>query len=266
MHDFKFHRPSSLRQAQQVLRDTPDGKLLAGGQSLLPVLKLRLAEPSDLISISGLGELSGIRREADAIVIGAGTTHADVAASREVRSTLPALAALAGMIGDPQVRHRGTLGGSVAHADPAADYPAAVLALDATIVTDRRQIAADDFFKSGMFETALERDEIITALRFPIVQKAAYAKFPNPASKYAVVGVMVASGARGVRVAVTGAGPSVFRFVDAEKALAQRFSVGALDAASYPSDDLLSDLHASPDYRAHLVPVMTRRAVALASQ
>jgi carbon-monoxide dehydrogenase medium subunit len=263
MQDFEFQRVTTVADAVKALRDAQAGKLLAGGQSLLPVLKLNLAAPSALISISAISQLQGIRREGSVLVIGAGTTHAEVAASKDVQSVLPGLAALAEQIGDPQVRNRGTLGGSVAHNDPAADYPAALLALGATVVTDRREISADVFF-TGMFETALARDELVTAVKFPSVQRAGYAKFPNPASKYAIVGVMVAQGPQGVRVAVTGAGPCVFRFAAAEKALAQRFAPEAIDGLTFPSDDLLSDLHAAADYRAHLVPVMTKRAVAAA--
>lgn len=262
MHDFNFHRPTSLARALEVLRAEPDAKLLAGGQSLLPVLKLKLAQPSDLVSLGALG-LGGIRREGAQLVIGAATTHAEVAASPEVNAALPALAALAGQIGDPQVRHRGTLGGSIAHNDPAADYPAALLALGATVLTDRREIGAEEFFR-GMFETALEPDEIITAVRFPLARRAGYARFPHPASRFAVVGVMVAESQGGVRVAVTGAAPCVFRFTDAEQALVRRFESAALAGLEYPADGLLGDLHASPEYRAHLIPVMTRRALALA--
>jgi carbon-monoxide dehydrogenase medium subunit len=263
MQDFEFQRAATVADAVEALRAAPEGKLLAGGQSLLPVLKLNLAAPSALISISAISQLKGVRREGAVLVIGAGTTHAEVASSGDVQSALPGLSALAEQIGDPQVRNRGTLGGSVAHNDPAADYPAALVALGATIVTDRRELAAEAFF-TGMFETALARDELVTAVKFPIVQRAGYAKFPNPASKYAIVGVMVAQGSGGVRVAVTGAGPCVFRFAAAEKALAQRFAPEAIDGLTHPADDLLSDLHAAADYRAHLIPVMTKRAVAAA--
>ncbi len=263
MQDFEFQRAATVADAVEALRAAPEGKLLAGGQSLLPVLKLNLAAPSALISISAISQLKGVRREGAVLVIGAGTTHAEVASSGDVQSALPGLSALAEQIGDPQVRNRGTLGGSIAHNDPAADYPAALVALGATIVTDRRELAAEAFF-TGMFETALARDELVTAVKFPIVQRAGYAKFPNPASKYAIVGVMVAQGSGGVRVAVTGAGPCVFRFAAAEKALAQRFAPEAIDGLTHPADDQLSDLHAAADYRAHLIPVMTKRAVAAA--
>jgi aerobic carbon-monoxide dehydrogenase medium subunit len=261
MRDFEFQKASSLSQAVAALRQAPEAKLLAGGQSLLPVMKMNLAAPSHLISISGLPELQGIRRQGDSLIVGAGVTHSSVAASPEVRSALPSLAALAELIGDPQVRNRGTLGGSVAHADPAADYPAALLALNATIVTDRRELPADSFFK-GMFETALGRDEIVTAVKFPTAQRAAYVKFPHPASKYAIVGVMVAKSGAGVRVAVTGASPCVYRHQAAEQALSKNLSTSALRGITTPQDGLLSDLHASAEYRAHLVGVMTQRAVA----
>lgn len=267
MRDFEFQRAASVSEAVAALKKAPEGKLLAGGQSLLPVMKLNLAAPSHVISISGLKELQGIRKQGNQLVIGAGVTHAEVADSAEVKSALPALAALAELIGDPQVRNRGTLGGSVAHNDPAADYPAALLALGATVVTDRRELPAAAFFK-GMFETALARDELVTAVKFPLVERAHYQKFPHPASKYAIVGVMVALAAPAsaapaarVRVAVTGASPCVFRHTAAEAALARSFEARALDGVSVPPDGLLSDLHASAEYRAHLVGVLTRRAV-----
>jgi len=260
MHDFTFHRPSSLADAAAAMQSAGEGKFMAGGQSLLPVMKLDLAEPTDVISLTGLSELDGIRVEGDALVVGAGSTHAEVADSEVVRGSIPALADLAGRIGDPQVRNRGTLGGSVAHADPAADYPAALVALGVTVVTDRREIHVDDFFL-GMFETALAEDEIITAVRFPIPDKAAYAKFPNPASKYAVVGVMVAQSGSGVRVGVTGAGTAVFRAAEIEAALSASFAAAALDLVEVGANGLVSDTDASAEYRAHLVGVMARRAV-----
>jgi aerobic carbon-monoxide dehydrogenase medium subunit len=261
MHDFEFHRPASLADALAVLRTDPESKLLGGGQSLLPVLKLGLAQPSRLVSLSRLEELRGLRRDGSTLVIGAGHTHSEVAASEAVRAAIPALAALAGAIGDPQVRNRGTLGGSVAHNDPAADYPAALLALGATVQTDRRRIAAEDFFH-GMFATALAPDEVVVAVHFPIPDTAAYAKFANPASKYAIAGVMVAKRGTDVRVAVTGAGPGVFRATALEEALSARFSAGALDGLQLASEELTGDLDASAEYRAHLVVVMARRAVA----
>ncbi len=261
MQNFGFQKPRDLAAAVAAAKKAPEGKYLGGGQSLLPVMKLGLAAPSELIALSGLAELKGVRVEGKELVIGAGTTHAEVAASAEVKKAIPALADLAGHIGDPQVRNRGTLGGSLAHDDPSADYPAAVLALGATVVTDRRRIAADAFFQ-GMFQTALAPDEVITAVRFPLPEKAAYAKFPHPASKFALVGVFVARGAGGVRVAVTGAGPSVHRSAPLEKALAARFAPEALAGVAVPAGGLQNDPFGSAEYRAHLVAVMARRAVA----
>jgi carbon-monoxide dehydrogenase medium subunit len=261
MQEFAFHRPENVAGAVGALKAAREGKILGGGQSLIPVMKLGLASPSDLVSLAGVAELRGIRREGKDLVIGAMATHSEVAESAEVRAAIPAVASLAGHIGDPQVRNRGTLGGSLAHDDPAADYPAAVLALSATVVTDRRQIPADTFFK-GMFETALHPDEIITAVRFPVPDRAAYAKFPHPASKFALVGVMVAQGPTGVRVAVTGAGPCVFRASALEAALARRFRPESLDGVTFPSQGLQSDGFASAEYRAHLIGVLARRAVA----
>jgi carbon-monoxide dehydrogenase medium subunit len=263
MYNFTYHRPATLADAVQALAAAADGQVLAGGMTLLPTLKQRLAQPSDLIDLAAVAELSGIKQESGAIVIGAMTSHADVAASPEVAKAIPALARLADSIGDPQVRNRGTLGGSIANADPAADYPAAAVGLGATVHTNERTIAADDFF-TGMFETALNDNELVTAVSFPVPQRAAYAKFANPASRYAVVGVFVSQGNDGVRVAVTGAGPSVFRVAAMEQALSGKFSADALDGISIPADDLNSDLHASVEYRAHLVSVMAKRAVAAA--
>jgi aerobic carbon-monoxide dehydrogenase medium subunit len=261
MENFGFHRPKDVAGAVAAAKKAPDGKYLGGGQSLLPVMKLGLATPTDLISLAGIAELKGIRIEGKELVIGAATTHADVADSAEVRKAIPALADLAAHIGDPQVRNRGTLGGSLAHDDPSADYPAAVLALAATVVTDRRRIAADAFFQ-GMFQTALAADEVISAVRFPIPEKAAYAKLPHPASKFALVGVFVARGPSGVRVAVTGAGPSVHRSGPLEKALSARFAADALAGLTVPEAGLQSDPFGSAEYRASLVVVMARRAVA----
>jgi carbon-monoxide dehydrogenase medium subunit len=263
MYNFTYHRPATLADAVQALAAAADGQVLAGGMTLLPTLKQRLAQPSDLIDLAAVAELSGIKQESGAIVIGAMASHADVAASPEVAKAIPALARLADSIGDPQVRNRGTLGGSIANADPAADYPAAAVGLGATVHTNERTIAADDFF-TGMFETALNDNELVTAVSFPVPQRAAYAKFANPASRYAVVGVFVSQGNDGVRVAVTGAGPSVFRVAAMEQALSGKFSADALDGISIPADDLNSDLHASVEYRAHLVSVMAKRAVAAA--
>jgi len=265
MKNFAFHRPTSLQDAVAALGSAKDGKLLAGGQSLLPVMKLAMAEPSDLISLSSIAGLDGIAMEGDTLVIGARATHAAVASSEVVAGAIPALAALADGIGDPQVRNRGTLGGSVAHADPAADYPAAVLGLGATIVTERRQIAAADFF-TGLFETALAADEIITAVRFPKPEQAAYVKFPNPASRYPVVGVMVAKVGGEVRVAVTGAAEKVFRSSELEQALGADFSEKAARGVQVPSQDLSNDPDASAEYRAHLISIMTGRAVAALGQ
>jgi carbon-monoxide dehydrogenase medium subunit len=262
MHDFQYHRAASLEDAAGKLEAAADGALVSGGMTLLPTLKLRLASPSDLVDIGGIAELSGIKADGGAVVIGATATHAAVAGSADVRGKIPALAALAGGIGDPQVRNRGTIGGSVANNDPAADYPAACLALGATIKTDRREISADDFF-AGLFETALDEGEIVTAVSFPVPEKAAYEKFPNPASRYAMVGVFVAKGGDGVRVAVTGAGQDgVFRVAAMEEALAANFSADAVAGVGVASDGLNSDMHASNEYRAHLIGVMAKRAVA----
>jgi carbon-monoxide dehydrogenase medium subunit len=264
MHAFDYHRPTTLAEAVALLKGASDGKLLAGGHTLIPTLKQRLASPSDLIDLGAIKELKGIRQEGDRLVIGAGTPHAEVAASDVVRSSIPALAYLAEHIGDAQVRNRGTIGGSIANNDPAADYPAAIVGLNATVRTNRREIAADDFF-TGMFETALGDDEIVVSVGFPKPTKAGYAKFPNPASRYAIVGVMVAQTGGGVRVAVTGAGPCVFRLPDFEQALASNFSPSAVDGLSVSSSNLNSDIHASAEYRAHLVKVMAKRAIAAAS-
>jgi carbon-monoxide dehydrogenase medium subunit len=264
MYDFNFQRPTSLDAATKALAAADDGKYLAGGMTLIPTMKQRLAQPSDLIDLGAIDALSGIRREGDELVIGATTTHAEVAASEEVRSAIPALAELANHIGDPAVRARGTIGGSIANADPAADYPAAVVGLAATVQTNKRSVAADDFF-TGLFETVLDDDELVTEVRFPIPARAGYAKFPNPASRYAVVGVLVAEGPGGTRVAVTGAGASVFRVADMEKALAGDFSPQAVAGISVPASGLNSDIHASDEYRAHLVTVMAKRAVAAAT-
>lgn len=261
MQDFEYSRPSSLAEAVAAMMDTADGKFLAGGQSLLPAMKLEFASPSALVSLAGVPELGGITLEDGTLAVGALTTHADVATSAVVREAIPALADLASHIGDPQVRNRGTIGGSVAHNDPAADYPAALVALGATLVTDRREMVAEDFFR-GAFETSLEPDEIIVSIRFPLPGKAAYAKFASPASKYAVVGVMVAQAEGGVRVAVTGAGHGVFRVPAMEAALAADFTEDAIADVYVDAGGLMSDVDASAEYRAHLVTVMARRAVA----
>ena len=264
MYEFNYHRPGTLEAAAAALAAAEDGLVLAGGQTLIPTLKQRLASPSDVVDLGSIAGLDGVRREGESIVIGAMTRHADVASSPEVQSAIPALASLADGIGDPQVRNCGTIGGSIANADPAADYPAAVVGLGASIRTDRRTISGDDFF-TGLFETALEEGEIIVSVSFPIPRRAAYAKFPNPASRYAIVGVMAAETSGGVRIAVTGAGDRVFRAGAMEAALAGSFSADALEGASVPSDGLNEDIHASADYRAHLVGVMARRAVAAAA-
>lgn len=266
MYAFDYTRPKALNEASDALQADGDAKLLAGGMTLLPTMKQRLAAPSTLIDIAQLAELRGLSLESEAggpathIRIGAAMRHCEVADSAELRQHLPALADLAGGIGDPQVRARGTLGGSVANNDPAADYPAGLLGLDARVLTNQREIGADDFFV-GMFSTALAPDEIITAVRFRIPRRAAYAKFAQAASGYALTGVLVADFGGDIRVAVTGAGPGVFRWKAAEQALAARFEPAALASLNHPADDLNSDLHASAAYRAQLIKVMTQRAV-----
>jgi carbon-monoxide dehydrogenase medium subunit len=262
MYSFELVRPKSLADASAALSKS-GGKALAGGQSLIGAMKVRLAQPGTLVDLSQLTELKGIKKEGDAITIGALSTHAEVAASSVVTSGIPALAALANGIGDRQVRNMGTIGGSIAHNDPAACYPAAVLGLNATIRTNRRTIAADDFFK-GMYETALADGEIITSVSFPIPKKASYAKFPSPASRFALVGVFVAQTASGVRVAITGAAPRVFRSKELEAALGKSFTADAAKATKVGASGLNADLHASPEYRAHLIPVLAARAVAAA--
>ena len=263
MYDFNYHQPTTLAEASALIAAAEDGVYLAGGLTLVSILKQRLAQPSDVIDIGRLEGLDGIKSLGGVIEIGAMTRHGDVAASIDVKKAIPALASLASMIGDPQVRNRGTIGGSLATSDPAADYPAAVLALKATVHTDKREIAADDFFHD-LFETALEPGEIITKVSFPLPERAGYAKFPNPASRYALVGVMVADLGAGVRVAVTGAGPCVFRQRDMEAALSDKFSAEAIADITVPDDSFNSDIHASAEYRAHLVTVMAKRAVAAA--
>ena len=260
MYAFNYHRPSSVNDAAALASKSVDAKLLAGGQSLVQAMKLRLAQPSDLIDLGSLKDLAGIKAGGSEITIGAMTRHAEVAKSADVKRAIPALAALAGMIGDPQVRNMGTLGGALANNDPAADYPAAVLGLGATVSTNKRKIAADDFFK-GMFATALQQGEIITSVSFPVPKRAAYTKFKNPASRFAIVGVFVADTGSGVRVAVTGAGAGVFRQKDMEKALSAKFAPESAAGVKQKADGLNSDLHASAEYRAHLVSVMAKRAV-----
>jgi carbon-monoxide dehydrogenase medium subunit len=264
MYNFTYHRASGLRQATNMLGKFEDAKLLAGGMSLLPMMKLRLASPANLVDLGKVEGLSGIELRGRSLVIGAMTRHAEVNTSPVVQQSIPALAELAGKIGDPAVRHRGTIGGSLAHNDPTADYPAACLALGGTIITTKRRIPADEFF-TGLFETALASDEVITKVSFPFAKKAAYQKFPNPASRYAIVGVFVAKRPSEVRVAVTGAGASgVFRVTAFEEALKKRFSPKSLEGLTEPADGLSSDIHASAEYRAHLIGVMARRAVAAA--
>ncbi|HKE39783.1 MAG TPA: xanthine dehydrogenase family protein subunit M [Casimicrobiaceae bacterium] len=260
MYAFEYQRAKSVADAAAALTKS-GGKALAGGQSLVGAMKLRLANPGTIVDLSGIAELKGIKKEGDSIVVGALTTHAEVASSPIVNQAIPALATLAEGIGDRQVRNRGTLGGSIANNDPAADYPAAVLGLGATVQTNKRKISADDFFK-GMYETALADDEIITAVSFPIPKKAAYMKFPQPASRFALVGVFVAQTGGGVRVAVTGAASHVHRASAIESALSKSFTPDAAKAVKIPADHLNSDIHASAAYRAHLVSVMASRAVA----
>jgi carbon-monoxide dehydrogenase medium subunit len=264
MYEFDYHRPASLDEVANLLDARPEAKLVAGGMTLVPTLKLRLAKPSDLVDLAAIPSLRGISDEGGALVIGGMTRHAEVNRSALVKAGIPALAALAAMIGDPAVRNRGTIGGSIANNDPAADYPAALVGLGATVRTTSREIAADDFF-TGMFETALAPTEIVTSVRFPKPQAAAYQKFKNPASRYAIVGVFVARTPGGVRVAVTGAGPCVFRVPAMEAALAASFTPEAIKDITIPDTGLNSDIHASAEYRAHLVGVMARRAVAACS-
>jgi carbon-monoxide dehydrogenase medium subunit len=261
MYEFNYQRPVSVAEAVDAVKKANEGQFLAGGQTLLPTLKQRLAMPSDLVDLAGIGELKGISVDDGNIVIGAMTRHVDVAASADVQAMIPALAALAGDIGDRQVRNRGTLGGSIANNDPAADYPAACVALGATVSTNERTLAAEDFF-TGLFETALGESEIVTSVSFPPPDRAAYTKFKNPASRYAIVGVFVAENGPDVRVAVTGAGGGgVFRVPEMESALMGDFSAAALEGIYVSPDGLNSDIHAAADYRAHLIGVMTRRAV-----
>ena len=264
MYDFSFDRPKTLEEASRLLAAGGEARYLAGGQTLIPTLKLRLANPGTLIDLKGIAGLDSIERKGTVLAIGALVCHAVVAASPLVHESIPALAALAGGIGDVQVRNRGTLGGSVANSDPAADYPAAVLGLGATIVTNKREIAADDFF-TGMFETALKPGEIVASIGFPVPRRAAYVKFPSPASHYAMVGVFVAEMAAGIRVAVTGAAPHVFRWSSAEAALGKRFAAPAIDGLLVSPHELLSDTHGNAEYRASLVATMTKRAVSAAA-
>jgi carbon-monoxide dehydrogenase medium subunit len=260
MYDFNYHKPDSIDEAIQLFLGAEDGIYLAGGHTLLPSMKQRLAAPTDVIDLAGIEGLSGVESVGTDLEIGALTAHDEVATSPVVQSVIPALAELASLIGDAQVRNRGTIGGSVANSDPAADYPAGVLGLGAEIVTNKRSITADDFF-TAMFETALEEGELITKIKFPKPEAAAYVKFPNPASRYATVGVFIARTGSGIRVAITGAAPSVFRSTDMEEALSRDFSVEALEGISLDAGEMNSDLHATAEYRAHLCTVMAKRAV-----
>ncbi len=265
MYSFTYHRPTTVRQAASLLAKNEDAKLLAGGHSLLPVMKLRLARPSAIIDISRVEGLSGIEVKGRSVVIGAMTRHGEVANSSVVQEAMPALASVPGSIGDPQVRNVGTIGGSIANNDPNADYPAACLGLGATIITSKRRIPADEFFQ-GLFETALEPDEIITKVQFPIAKKAAYQKFKHPASGFALVGVFVSKRGPDIRVAVTVAGANgVFRVTAFEEALKKRFAAKSLEGLTVPTDGMGNDIHAGSEYRAHLVGVLARRAVAAAT-
>lgn len=258
---FRYHKPQLVSEAVEILRASEDAVLLAGGMSLLPMMKQGFAAPGDLIDLGGIAELNGVTVTDKEIRIGAMTPHAVVAASDDIAARIPALSALARGIGDPQVRNRGTIGGSVANSDPAADYPSAVLGLGATIVTDRREIASDEFFL-GLFETALEQDEVLTAIRFPVGGQANYRKFRQSASGFALAGVFVSrSGPREVRVAVTGAASNAFRLTEAEAILSEDFRPEALSDLNVQDEDMNSDIHASREYRAHIVSVLTRRCV-----
>lgn len=264
MYAFTYQRPSSIDEAVKLLKQGGEGKLLAGGQTLLPAMKLRLASPGTLVELSGIKGLSGIKADGKSVTIGAMTKHVDVMNSPEVQKSIPALAYLASVIGDPAVRNRGTIGGSLANNDPSADYPAAALGLGATIKTNKRAIAADEFFK-GLFETALGEDEIIESVSFPVPASAAYQKFRNPASRFALVGVFVSKGSGGARVAVTGAGESgVFRVKEMEAALGKDWSAKAIEGVKVPPKGMIADLHGTAEYRAHLIGVLARRAVAAA--
>ena len=264
MHDFNYHEPKTLAEAAAILRAARDGAFIAGGMSLIAALKQRRVRPSDLVDLRLIEGLSFIRRDADALVIGAMTRHADVADSALVRGAIPDLARLVGEMADPSVRNRATIGGSIAHGDPAADYAPALVALGATIVTDDRSIAADAFF-TGAFATALRKGEIIKAVSFPIADAAAYVKFANTASRYAIVGVFVARRGSAVRVAVTGARSCVFRIKEMEAALEKSFTPDAIKAIAIDPRGLTADIHGTPEYRAHLIGVMAQRAVASAA-
>lgn len=261
MYDFAYHKPTSIADAVKILSEDPDAKPISGGMTLLPALKHRLNQPTALVDLGGIAELKGVKREGDAVVIGAMTTHYDVATSALLKEAIPALARMAATVGDTQVRNRGTLGGSLANNDPAADYPAAAVALGATFITSSRRISAEDFFV-GMFTTALEAGELLVAVSFPIPQKAGYAKLRNPASRYSMAGVFIAKDPSGVRVGVNGAGPGVFRQAEMEAALTANWSAAALEGVRQSPGDLNSDIHGSAEYRANLVEVMAKRALA----
>ena len=261
MHTFSYVKATSLKHAGELLAANADAKLLAGGMTLIPTMKARLAQPSHLIDIAGIAELSGIEAKDGKLSIGAATKHVDVSRSAVVKKAIPALAYLASQIGDPQVRNRGTIGGSIANNDPAADYPSAALSLGATIVTTKREIAADDFFQ-GMFSTALQEGEVVVKIVFPVPAKAAYEKFPHPASGYAMAGSFVTQNGKDVRVAITGAGPGVFRWKEAEAALSKKLAAASVEGLSVDATDLNEDMHGTKEYRANLAKVMTKRAVA----
>ena len=264
MYNFNYQKVNSQEEAVSARQSADDGTYLAGGMTLIPTLKQRLAQPSDLIDLSEIADMVGVTDNGNSITIGAMTTHAAVSDSDLVKSKIPALAGLAGNIGDPQVRNRGTIGGSISNNDPAADYPAGCLGLNATIITNKREILAEDFF-TNLFETALEEGELVTAVKFPIPDKAAYAKFPNPASRYAIVGVMVVQTSGETRAAVTGASDSgVFRATDIEEALGNNLDAAAAKMVKVDADGLNSDIHASAEYRAHLISIMASRAAAAA--
>jgi carbon-monoxide dehydrogenase medium subunit len=259
MYAFEYQRPTS-RDAAKAAASGADTRYLAGGQSLIQAMRLRLSQSERLVDLGGIADLKGIRAENGGVTIGAMATHAQVASNADVKRTIPALAELAAGIGDPMVRNMGTIGGSIANADPAACYPTAVLALGATIHTDRRKITADDFF-TGLYETALQPGELITAVSFPAAQKAAYIKYKQAASRFALIGVFLAQSAGGVRVAVTGAKSHVFRATEIESALAKSFTPGAAKAVKMPTTDINADLHGSAEYRAAMISVMAGRAV-----
>jgi carbon-monoxide dehydrogenase medium subunit len=265
MYEFNYRKVDSVEAAVESMQQADDGKFVAGGQTMLPTMKHRLASPSDVIDLGGIAELVGVYVEGDTLIIGAMTTHAAVAASAEVQAAIPALAKLASNIGDPAVRNKGTIGGSIANHDPAADYPAAVIALGAMVKTSRREIPGEEFF-TDIFETALEEDEIITAVTFPFAEAAAYMKFENPASRYAIVGVFVAKTGGEVRVGVTGATSCAHRGLRLEAALGGQLDASGIDSVELPLENMNSDIHASAEYRAHLVKVMTKRAVEACTQ